>query len=193
MTTYVPRQKIRSNFQGIHTQTCKTLPVQLIGTPSGGANTVLLFRFRLSDITDYAQWTSVFDQYRFKRITAIIQGSNQTSNLATPMVQPFVTVIDYDDATTTIASLGAALNYGSSYIHHPTCNDRRSFVPHTSGALYSGGAATGASNVKNQWIDAATTDVDHFGFKVFIAPSTTTNVYTWMLYFEYVMEYKNNR
>lgn len=191
---YISRKSRVPSYFGDRTYTqCAWVKSQaMTGNASGGADKFYTFTFVLQDILDYQSWTSVFDQYRFKRVTALIQGVNQPTVGASVTLQPLVTVIDYDDGTP-LTSYNAGLNYGSSMLHNPICNDTRTFVPHTSTAIVRSGVATNSGNVKNQWIDCAVTDVEHYGFKVAIPASTTTNIFGWTIVFKVCVEYKNNR
>lgn len=185
------RMAMRSGPQTF-TQVCLTRWTYLLGQPSGSSPNLQAFAFTLQDVIDYSQWTSVFDQYRFKKITMIIQGN--TINLGTSAaLEPLFTCIDYDDAVTPV-SVQAVMNYGNAMVHHAQCNDKRTFIPATNTAVQlTGGSYTGGSTGKNRWIDCSNTDVAHYGIKIAIPTSTTTNVNGWNVVFQYVIEFKNNR
>lgn len=188
-----PRSSLKPSFNTPYTIKTKARYITWIGPATGSADFSAGYTFKLSDIADYTQWTSVFDQYRFKKVTVMVQGANQTSNQASNTLQPLITVIDYDDATGP-ATKETALNFGSSFVHHPNCNDRRSFVPRSASALYvNAGTFTGNAIMKNQWIDCAASTVLHYGFKAFVPVSTTTNIFSYLGIVEYVIEFKNNR
>lgn len=184
----------RNGFNQVYTQKCKSNIKYIIGSTNAGADLAYAYAFKLSDIADYSQWTSVYDLYRITNITAQIIGANQNSSVssANQCTQIMASAIDYDDNNVT-TSLETTLNFGSSYVHGPTCNDRRSFTPKINNVAWQGGVGTGLQPASRQWLDALSSNVEHYGLKVYIPKSQSANVFSWTIIFEYTIEYKNNR
>lgn len=185
-------QRRPSGFGATFIQKAWTKSTAVTGNPSGSGDKFATFTFYLTDITDYSSWTSTFDQYRFRKITALIQGTNQPASGSSVTIQPIVSVIDYDD-NVDLPGYVQGLNYGSAMVHNGQCNDRRTFIPHSSTASIIGGSAVTTGNMKNMWVDCAQPALAHYGFKIAIAPSTTTNIFGWHVIFQYEIEFKNNR
>jgi hypothetical protein len=126
---------------------------------------------------------SVFDQYRIDRIEVwfepqAAQGSTQFSMLGT--------CVDLDDA-----SAPASMNVLS---HHPLAlvgsggtGRYHAFEPHVAVAAYSG-AFTSFSNEPPQWIDSASPNVAHYGFKV--AADATLAAISYIMTVRFTMSFR---
>jgi hypothetical protein len=127
--------------------TSTTVPVA-----NGGVITTTIF-------PNFANLAVCFDQYRITsaEVWIIPQATNNSALMKT--------VVDYDNASVT-----ATTAYFDSYTNcHTTTlanGHYRRFVPHIALAAYSG-AFTSYSNVKMQWIDCVSSNVQHFGFKTY--------------------------
>lgn len=105
---------------------------------------------------------------------------------------PLYTAVDYDDNGTP-ASMAVVLNYGNVKFHTP-CTDRMisvAFKPHASDGMYNGTNFTNYGNVASPWIDAASSDVLHFGVKVGM-PSYNT-ISSLQVLIAQTVEFKNVR
>lgn len=117
-----------------------------------------------------ADYLAVFDQYRIREIQVTIRPQMTTAvvGFAAPLVY---SVIDLDDST----PLGTAAIF-REYANCTTTQYEtlvRSWKPCISVPAYvTGGAATGAMSVPAPWIDVATINVAHFGFKLGIEPNS---------------------
>lgn len=158
-------------------------------TSTASTDGLYAFPFALSDLSEVSSFTSIYDQYRLDRIDfhviAVTQPSvNSTS--ATPYA--FLAVItDYDDSSA-LATFALHLNYSNVAVLGPGQGHERSFRPRLSMATSSGGDANTTS-----WIDCATTSVPHFGIKVGVKTSTSTNVSSWYAFARYHISFRNVR
>jgi hypothetical protein len=108
---------------------------------------------------NFSDFGAAFDQYRIMSIEVWIipQTTNSTALLKS--------VVDYDNAAITLTQA-----YFDAYTNcHTTTLQNghyRKFVPHIAMAAYAG-AFTSYANAAHQWIDCASTAVQHYGFKVY--------------------------
>lgn len=117
----------------------------------------------LGDINQYAQLTSVFDQYRLAMVEVTFlprTTQNETYAAVTPM---FGTAVDVDDASSP-AGFNYIGDYQGSKVTEAYKQHKHTFVPHIAVAAYSG-AFTSYENVTAPWIDCASTGVQHYGVK----------------------------
>jgi hypothetical protein len=116
--------------------------------------------FSLSDFLGATSLTSVFDQYRFDQIECWLEVSNPNAVAQYPQVS---SAVDLDDATTPTAigqvfdHIGAVTGVGVGGHYHR-------FRPHMALATYSG-AFTSYANIPAGWVDCASPNVQHYGFK----------------------------
>lgn len=102
------------------------------------------------------------------------------------------TAIDYDDNGTP-STMAIVLNY-ANVKYHPAGTDNPihlSFAPGVADGLYNGTNFSNYGNRISPWIDAASSDVLHFGIKVGV-PSYNT-ISTWQILFALTVEFKNIR
>jgi hypothetical protein len=115
-------------------------------------------QFNLASVATNTEITSLFDQYRIVQISLDFVPLLHT--LSTP---PLYTVIDYDDATVPTA-LSTMYDYSSLQTSQSGQQQTRVFTPRVAIAAYSG-VFTSFANQSMQWIDAASTTVQHYGVK----------------------------
>jgi hypothetical protein len=125
----------------------------------------------LSLFDQVTQLAAVFDQYRIKEVEIwtlprVIQSANAPTEYAT--------VIDYDDSNN-LTSYQQACDYQNCVETSIYQGHYRRFQPHAAIAAYGSSVFTSFGNVKDLWIDAASTGVAHYGLKL-AAASTTTAV-----------------
>jgi len=117
--------------------------------------------FQLSDLADAASYTAIFDQYKINlvEVWAVPTLNANTGEYAALMAS----VLDYDD-NSALTTLAAAQEYDTC-LQAPLINGHyRSLKPHVAVAAYSG-AFTSFANMQNQWIDCASSGVQHYGIK----------------------------
>jgi len=154
------------------------------------------YQFALSDLTDYTNWISVFDQYRIDEIQAVIRPLSTSVGLQIPTsIKPplIYTVVDYDDATapTTILELKQYSNCAISLYETVVVHIK----PHMALAAYSGSVFTSFANAQGQWIDAASASVPHYGIKIGIegGDSGQVNLQVVDISVRYKVSFKNIR
>jgi hypothetical protein len=123
----------------------------------------------LSALSNYAEYTSLFDQYWIRELECWI--TPQTSQSTTMVnVGEYTTAVDYDDGNTptTIAMVQDKQNSCTT-----GCNVPRylHFRPHVAVAEY-GGTFTSFGNFPSGWIDSASPSVQHYGYKMAATPTT---------------------
>jgi hypothetical protein len=131
--------------------------------------------FALNSCADYASLTAVFDQYRIMaaEVTLMPSATNQANNGTAGHVW---TVLDYDDSTA-LSSIDAALDYPNVVVMNGLDSQVRSFVPHVAVGVYGGSTFTSYGNRAQQWLDAASPGVPHFGYKIVTAATSVAQVY----------------
>lgn len=166
-----------------------------VATESHGA-----FKFKLSDLPSYTEFTSLFDKYRITGIRAyfmpranIVNQSNLTSSFTE--IPPIITVVDYDDAsgTDTYTQLE---QYENAKVHYEFKPFSVYFKPMIAVAAYQG-AFTGYSSSRKMWIDAASPDVEYYSLKwaslPYSAGNSTTVYPAWDIMFTYYLQCKYPR
>lgn len=143
------------------------------------------FFFTVGSLADIVPLTNVFDEYRITRIDVwvtsnVLDSSTNTSGL-------LYTVIDYDDSST-LTAITDAEQYANVCFSSTNEGQYRSFVPSASVAMYSG-VFTSFGNVRQPWIDALSTGVQHYGLKC--ACSITANTCTFTIQCRLHTEWRN--
>jgi len=158
------------------------------------------FVFTLADLSNYTNFTSLFDQYRIVKVTCKFfprqnVATNTTTATTTQTANPCVmSVIDYDDASTP-ATIAGLTEFENFKVHNQFRPWMRSLVPHTAGAVAGGGVFTSFGNFTRQWVDCASTTVAYYGLKVIVdacVPSQTA-LPTWDCWCSYYLQFRNVR
>lgn len=127
--------------------------------------------YTLAQLPNYAEFTSLFDEYKISRIKVkfIFSSNSQDVNTtaAVHALPNMITVVDHNDET--------ALSSVSEYLEYPQAKIRRIdkpvsiyFRPKYDLAAYTGGTY-GYANTTG-WISAEWNDVKHYGIKYCIDP-----------------------
>lgn len=151
------------------------------------------YNFTLGDLDNAASFTALFDQYRIEcvcfKLLPMQNAIGLTTNSTTTCVTPYV-VIDYDDSTA-LTTAAQARSYESCIIVPPGRECTRMFRPRMAMSAYNG-AFSGFANVADQWIDAATAGVQHYGIKLFIPGATAaqTTLQSWTVEREYWISFR---
>lgn len=160
----------------------------ITATPTADVKTSFNFQLGAANVG-----TGFFDQYRILavRFTAVAQNNaiGLVTNSTTALV-PMYIVIDYDDSSN-LASVAAAEAYSNCLILHPGESCERIFRPRMALGAYTG-TFVGFANVADQWIDAASNTVQHYGIKT-IVPGVTaaqTLLQSWDIHIEYFVEFR---
>jgi hypothetical protein len=136
-----------------------------------------------------------WDQYKIKAIRFSIRPQNNAVQLvtnSTTTVVPLYCVIDYDDATA-LASVAAAEAYSTCISLSAGESCERLFQPRMAVAAYSGAFASFA-NMADQWIDANSTNVQHYGVKLYIPGGAAgqTQLQSWDVFIEYFIQFRKS-
>jgi hypothetical protein len=141
----------------------------VIATTSNSVGTPASLSFQLSDIAEYASYTTLYDQYKIRSVEVrLIPQGNTNGDGADSQ---WASVLDYDDATN-LTSLEKALEYDTSVSCSFNDGMIRNFRPRVAVAAYAG-AFTSFKNEKAGWIDCASPSVQHYGVKLYSEPTIT--------------------
>lgn len=162
---------------------------------TSAAEGLYAFSFALSDMADYTNYTSIWDQYKITEIDlSLVPLTLQSAPSAGPGYAIAYASPDYDDATTP-ANTSALLSYASATYIGPSEKFSCKLAPCVDIATTTSAAATitGSMNVRSPWLDCSTPTVTHYGFKVAITQSTSTNLTQWMVLCRYVVEMRRQQ
>jgi len=158
---------IKRNNQGVITVNMRIDFVAAFST-STIASTFGASSFTLGQFNGTAQYTGLFDQYRFDEFEVWLEP--QSNYLSTTNVGMLISAVDVDDANVpgTIEAVedkqnSLSSNGGAGHYHR--------WKPHMAVALYSG-VFTSFGNEDADWIDSASNTVQHYGIK-YAATQTT--------------------
>jgi len=145
-----------------------------------------------NDITNFSSWSTVFDQYRIRRVQAWIlpRTSQQATSAVTANQGQLVSVIDYDDSAN-LSSFNAGMQYANALLGPGQQGHYRDFEPHIAVAVYSGAFTSFANMDASTWIDCASTGVNFFGLKAGVTLTDASYVYDLDLRLH--VEFRNSR
>jgi len=160
---------------------------------SSSVGSTLQINFTLANsVNDSASYTTIFDQYRIVAAEVTLTPRITEANQVSPYPAGYIyTVLDYDDATP-LVSTAAAQNYSSCIATPVTEAVRRCVKPRIAVAAYSG-AFTSFANLADQWIDAASTGVIHYGIKCIMDVGTASALCTYDLEQTVVVQFRSQR
>jgi len=116
-----------------------------------------------ADIFQFSSFAAVFDQYRIDDIEVWLEPSGIGLTVGYTGNVKIFSVVDYDDANVP-SSVSALQQYTNCTSARLTDGHYHPFKPHIAVAVYNGSFA-GFANKKADWIDVASTSVQHYGFK----------------------------
>lgn len=152
------------------------------------------FIFVLSDVHDYVDFGSTFDQYRIDRIDFTVRAANQP---ALPAAGANFAIcafaVDFDSAVNP-GTFGDILDYANCVTLMTGESYSVSFVPHVAMSAEITGATTANTVSKgHQWLDLLDPTVIHYGVRLAVRTSTSTNVSTWHIMARYHMSLRSSR
>lgn len=160
---------------------------------SGASSSAFGYYFLLSALPGYAEFTSLFDQYRIDKVDIFLRSMNTKglpSTLANGALSYMVLAPDYDDVSVPSGE-SAVLQKQNVKILETGDDYLLTIVPHIAVAAYSG-AFTGYDNVGPQWIDSASSSVQHYGWKYWMsAPPSASLSSTWHYYARVHLSFRN--
>jgi hypothetical protein len=155
------------------------------GTEIDGA-----YYFYLNQLDGNASLVAVFDQYRFLQVTVSFiprcKVTGTTGSVFPTPIGQLITALDYDDASTTVASV--LRQKETANISSCTDQQNRTLSPRMAVAAYSG-AFTSYTNVR-MWIDATSASVQHYGVKFAILNCNFVSTVVYDVYARYVVQFR---
>lgn len=158
------------------------------------------FNFQLANCSQVSTFGDLFDQYRINKVVIKLMPRAQTTHAngtaigTTPSYMYHV--CDYDDANVP-ATLNEILEYENCRTVS-TCDGKVHTItlkPHIALAAFSG-AFTSYANARNQWLDCASTTIQHYGWKAIMPPAGIGNAVGSVQFdviFKYYLSFKNVR
>lgn len=151
------------------------------------------YSFRVQDLPDMTSYSSIWDQYCIDSITMIITPVTQAASpAAAPGFAPLVVALDFDDAIIP-TSYSQVMQYQTSVLYGQLTKPvSRTFRPKYRGVAYNG--TTGVnSSILSGFLDLAAGDIEHYGVKVAIRQSTSTNIQSYYIVFKYQVTFRSSR
>lgn len=163
---------------------------------SSAADVLGVMFFKLNDMSGYTEFTSLFDQYKIYKVKVQwFPLQTQATVGAASAVTPFIlTAVDYDDKVAP-ASGSVLLEYANMRTHSFFKNFAITLrpKPQLTAITQTGGATGVALAPNNVWLDAASSSVEHYGFKYCIPQVSANNIAGWRLIAHYFVTLKNVR
>lgn len=164
-------------------------------TSTSAAEGLYAFSFALSDAADYLHYTSVWDQYRLKEVDVIMIPLTLQSAPATgPGYALCYVAPDYDDASTP-ANAVAMLSYANMAVLGPSEKYTFKISPCVDVATTTSAAAAinGSLSMRAPWLDCSSPSVPHYGMKIAVTQSTSTNLTQWRVFCRYVFDFRRQQ
>lgn len=149
------------------------------------------YNFQLANAPNLSSFQTLFDQYRVLALDITFRPRGTDIAPGVTSISPMRVVIDYDD-NTVAASANELDQYSNVMTIEAYQSARRAFCPAVALALYSG-AFTSYGNRQRQWIDIASTTVQHYGLKWYVPICVTTTVPVWDILIDAYIEFKTVR
>jgi hypothetical protein len=177
-----PDNKIRTYIQTV-------APVQYFSTLTSGPQ-YSSYNFVASSLDQFSSLAAIDDQYRVDELEVWIYPTPSSSDTQNSLEGGlFYTAVDYDDANVP-TSIGQLVDYENNVTTSTACGHYRRFKPHVAIAAFSG-TFTSYANVEDEWIDAASNNVQFYGLKM--ATSTTQVVIPFTLHARVHLSVRNTR
>jgi hypothetical protein len=153
------------------------------------------YAFVLSNVPGYTEYTALFDQYKIEMVRVIWRprwNFSAIGSIATDVNPLFISVIDYDDAST--LTIAQSLEYQSYKETRFDQDHVRCIKPRIALGAYSG-TFTSFANVPAPWIDCASPSVQHYGIKFVVSGGALgqTALMTYSAEVEYFVKFRQVR
>lgn len=156
--------------------------------------------FKLSDVTNYAAYTAMFDAYKITKVSLSLEYLNNVSGVNTTGLMPSVYAYwDQDDATVPVSALVAQQKQGIRRFQFgngsKTCykTSHRPLIETAVGVAGGGVAIAGIS--KSQWLDCLTPTIAHNALKLFMTdlylPGTSAVTQAIRLNWTYTVKFRS--
>lgn len=183
------RFKRRGGTGRVHTFKRTVLGVWTI---AAGTTSPQSIAFALNAISDFGQWTGLYDQYRINNVKVKVIPRTTNDSLQANERGNVYSFIDYTDIDTSGLTEAFALqNYGVK-VTRTTSTHTRALCPAIASVNYRTGFAYGYSPKWKQWIDMSNTDVPHFGLK-YLFVNRDDVVMTYDYYITYSVSFRMAR
>jgi len=186
------------NFQNRRYET-STLIYSLVNkgivTSSSAAEGLYAFSFALSDVADYTSYTGIWDVFQIREIVVtLVPLTLQSAPSAGPSYAICYVAPDFDDATTP-ANTTAMLSYSTMAFLGPSDRYSFRFAPAVDIATTTSAASAinGVFNKRSPWLDCSSPSVPHYGVKVAVTQSTSTNLTQWNVFARYTIAFKRQQ
>lgn len=170
--------------------------VQLTNKVTSAADQNIVYTFKLSDLPNYTEITSLYDQYKIKSVQLKIVPTKTESDVSnsslTTSIYPLHSVLDFSDATA-LTGINDYLQYSTYKMTSPMRMLKRFCYPKQLQYAYdqtSGAAAL--ADIKNSWIRSESPDIQHLGIKVLI-PASTVNILAYQVFATYYVLAKQTK
>jgi hypothetical protein len=164
-------------------------------TSTSAAAGLYAFSVQFNELPDYANYATVYDVYKLESLEFHFIPVTQPSLPATSIGYSFCLIAnDYDDATSP-SGTSQLYQVPSLTVLGPGEKHTRKIRPHTAVAATSSSAAaiTGAGNAVAGWFDITSSNIPHYGVKVVVSQSTSTNANAWFVFVNAVVSLKSQR
>lgn len=170
----------------------QTTNLGVVITSSNSLSVAYSKSFSSADITQFSSFSAIFDQYKISLIEVWLSPSNNGVITATGISgsAQLYTITDYDDANS-LSTPANAMNYTNVMVASAYADGHyRRWRPHIAVAAY-GGAFTQFKNVPADWIDVASTSVQHYGFKSIVEPTATGTTQAYVMVTRLHIDFRN--
>lgn len=159
----------------------------------------LAYHFTLSDVPNYEEFTSLYDEYKILKIVVkLMPMAMQVTNSADGSTSNFgilATVLDFNDDTplTSIQDYEAYQNFRFQSIQSQRLHTRV-FTPTAAGlTLTEAGAATSVPVrvERNKWYRTSNAEVVYYGLKLFLGAGSANSLQTYYFQLIYYMAFRN--
>lgn len=161
------------------------------GVPGTAAFVSGAMAFQLADLNQVTTFTALYDQYRFDKVVVefmpVFSENGQSGGLS---AGDLYVVADYDDANA-LADLNAFRQRADVKMVPSWKGVTKNIKPRVALAAY-GGAFTAFANQAHQWLDCASTGIQHYGIKYAIAnQGNNTAIPRWTVKISYYLSFRN--
>lgn len=197
MRTFRRRPRLRRTLRNnIHwfKRTCQY--TQLLTANTANVGVLGKLSFKLSDLPNYSEFASLFDQYTIRGIKLRIV-PNYTSADANPLssivkAPNLHTCLDFDDDSlaTGVTDLMEYPTYKMTQGHRIHA---RYFKPAVATMVYNTSTTSGYGQKKNVWLDCVNASIPHYGLLYYIDGINSTTQLAWQVYATFYCGFKGVR
>lgn len=169
-------------------------------TDSANTDDLQALSFQLSDLPGYTQFTTLYDQYRFRAVKAEFIPLNMPvtywngTTVVVPTNPILYTCIDLDDAaipgTNQVVEEHESVKCHGALTPATTAKYVRWISPAAAPEMYQTGGFGGYASKQYQWLDTASSSIQHYGLKWWVYAPTNTPAYKYNVTLTYYLEFK---